>query len=61
MMFLLSWVIFMFHVDFRECSFSIPKNPFVCPEKQITPIKSYSFRMGLEPQKSYSIRRGLEC
>ena len=29
----------------------------VCPKKRITPIHSYSFRMGLEPEKSYSIRR----
>ena len=30
----------------------------VCPKRGITPIHSYSFRMGLEPEKSYSIREG---
>ena len=25
-----------------------PKNPFVCPKEGITPIHSYTFRMGLE-------------
>ena len=31
-----------------------PKDPGVCPKKGITPIHSYSCRMGLEPEKSYS-------
>ena len=34
--------------------FPIPKNPFVCCKERLTPIHSYSFRMGLEP----SILRG---
>ena len=34
------------------------KHPGMSQDFGITPIHSYSFRIGLEPEKSYSIREG---